>query len=222
MGNVGGWHFWPWWVLANAVGVAVGGVVVLLFWIASSDLGRAVVGWALGGVVVAAMQWLVLRYHLKGFHLWGLITFLVWPMVGSAVSATAFFVWLWFFEGWDRAHHGRESGWLHTVDLGLLVAIGAAVGAMQWLVLQHQLAGGGWLVVASAAAWAASLAVAAFLLSAGCGTSSDPYFNFSGLCMVVYGPVAGWAAGTVAGAVVTGGAVLWLLPLPRPEALKSC
>ena len=104
--------------------------------------------------------------------------------------------------------------WDIAVGLGLLAAIGAAAGLTQWLVLRRQLPGAGWWALASAVAWAVGAVVLLAVAWVVLGVVPDIWMAF------LAAPVAGWAAGTLAGAAVTGVAVFWLLPVPPDRRVR--
>jgi hypothetical protein len=55
-------------------------------------------------------------------------------------------------------------GWAFGVFVGVEFAIGAAVGALQWLVLRPLIRRDGWWIPASAAGWAGAAALVTFVL----------------------------------------------------------
>jgi hypothetical protein len=83
-------------------------------------------------------------------------------------------------------------GWIVVGALG-----GAVTGILQWLVLRAQVSRAGWWVLASTVGW-------------GLGMVGTRAFEV----LAIFGGLVG---GAVLGAV-TGGALVWLLRQPAPEA----
>ena len=92
--------------------------------------------------------------------------------------------------------YGSLLSWVGVVALG-----GAVTGTLQWLVLRGQVSRAGWWVLASTVGWGLGM-TAAIALSRGVGAS-----DFVALGVI----------GAVLGAA-TGGALVWLLRRPAPEA----
>ena len=194
------WRLLPWWVLATTAGFAVGGPM-------ESVLGRSsgmmvVVYVSAGGTAAAALQWLALRRHIANASWWvatgvagGAVAGMIGLVVGVGVGVGTGVV-----EGLaaGRAEgvatgisEGARAGVAAGADIaGVATAIlfGAAVGVVQWLVLQRQIAGSGWWLLACSVGWVVS-----------------------GLSAGVTDSAAGWAVlGTVYG-VITGCVLVWLL-----------
>ncbi len=194
------WRLLPWWVLATAAGFAVGGPM-------ESVLGRSsgmmvVVYVSTGGTAAAVLQWLALRRDIAHAGWWvatgiagGAVAGMIGLVVGIGVGIGTGVV-----EGLaaGRAEgvatgisEGARAGVAAGADIaGVATAIlfGAAVGVVQWLVLQRQIAGSGWWILACSVGWVVS-----------------------GLSAGVTDSAAGWAVlGTVYG-VITGCVLVWLL-----------
>ena len=194
------WRLLPWWVLATAAGFAVGGPM-------ESVLGRSsgmmvVVYVSTGGTAAAALQWLALRRHIAHAGWWiatgiagGVVAGMIGLVVGVGVGVGTGVV-----EGLAAGRAGGVAtgiaeGTRAGIDAGADIAgvatailFGAAVGVVQWLVLQRQIAGSGWLILACSVGWVVS-----------------------GLSAGVTDSAAGWAVlGAVYG-VITGCVLVWLL-----------
>ena len=123
------WRFWLWWVLASTVGWAVGGFGG---WAVVGSLPRGIIGdgtvvVVVGGFVLGALQWLVLRRQVARAGWWVVASIAAMAVVGVLVVA---------------------------LDEGAVVAGGGlVVGVLQWLVLRRQVALAGWWVPASAVGW---------------------------------------------------------------------
>ncbi|GAG16038.1 unnamed protein product, partial [marine sediment metagenome] len=84
--------------------------------------------------------------------------------------------------------------------IGVVALGGAVTGILQWLVLRGQVSRAGWWVLASTVGWGLSMAVMGAFTVVG----ADPALGL---------PVGGAVQGAV-----TGGALVWLLRQPVPEA----
>jgi hypothetical protein len=191
-----GWGFWLQWALASAVGMFVGFSLGFLVTDSIPDvLGRwfgfSVFGIVLG-VAVGILQWFILRRYLSVAGWW---------VLASAVGGLGIFQAGLIF-GFSTFFGPYESlvaflGWIGIASLGWLVT-----GTLQWLVLRGKVSRAGWWVLASTVGWALSATV----------TRTIPWG--------VEPKDALWAlvvAGVVWG-MVTGGALVWLLRQPVPEA----
>ncbi len=199
--SINGRRVWLGWVVASAVGLAVGFAVyfplVLYF---ASDLGTvqrillAAVGGTFFGASLGTAQWLFLRKRSFRPGGWFLAT-LVAGTVGGTLALVA----------GDVA--GNSGGFFFAIAVGGFV-FGALIGTGQWLVLRPKLSQAGWWVLASTVGLAASL---------GTGNSLGEalYYALNG----VLGEVLARVLATLTfGALllipygaVTGFALLWLL-----------
>ncbi|MDE2837739.1 MAG: hypothetical protein OXL97_09595 [Chloroflexota bacterium] len=186
------WLLLPWWMLATAAGFAVGGPI-------ESVLGRSsgmlvVVYVSVGGTAAAALQWLALRRHIAHAGWWvatgiagGVVTGAAGLVLGAAVGFGAGVVESFRAGVGDGARAGFATG-VDAAGVAAAVLFGAAVGVVQWLVLQRQVAGAGWWMLACSVGWVVS-----------------------GLSAGVTDSAAGWAVlGAVYGAI-TGCVLVWLL-----------
>ncbi len=189
-----GWGFWLQWVLASTVGLYVG-LTMAFFLTAFSAVVLGLGDWcenlfsAIGfGIGVGLPQWLVLRRRVSGAGWWVL-----------ASAAGGYGIWQAGFTGYSDSlslSYGSLLGWTGVVALS-----GAVTGTLQWLVLRGQVSRAGWWVLASTVGWGLGM-TAAIAFSRGVGASD-------------FGALGG--TGAVLGAV-TGGALVWLLRQPVPEA----
>ncbi len=198
-GSQVGWGFWLGWVAASTVGMFVGFIAGFL----SLDLIYDVLG-----------DWL--NYNVLGdwfdFLFLGIVPGIVvgvlqWLVLRQRVSGAG-----WWVLASAAAGYGILAGFIgysESLSFGTLlrftgvVALGGAVtGILQWLVLRSQVSRAGWWVLASTVGWALGMAVSrAFPWGA---DDSDALG-----ALVVTGAVLG---------AVTGGALVWLLRQPAPEA----
>ena len=178
--------FWLPWVLANAV--AAGASVAVIWGVIhagwSGSLPEVVVAavWVSGllfaavGAMVGVAQWVVLRRLIAGAGGW-IAASAFGAVVGTAAVGLFLNLLSWAWAPWS-------VGWLATGASG-----GAAVGAVQWVVLRRAVGGAGWWVLASAAAASAG-AIPYYLLTLG----------DDGICRVTAGgTIAGVAYGAITG-----------------------
>jgi hypothetical protein len=187
-------HLWLPWILVNTVATATsmgalratihaglsGNIpepAFVLVWIPG-------LLWAFAGGVVGGGQWLVLRRVLPRSGGW------VWASaVGAAVSVAVMFLAFW-------ASGGATDG-ASALDLGVVGAAGgAALGAVQWLVLRRLVHRAGWWVPANAA---------------GVGVGALLYILLTRGGSSLTGVLAGGCAGGAAYGLVTGTALFCLL-----------
>ena len=178
--------FWLWWVLASAVGGALGYLVAVSVLATLSDgmygaLVDAVVLTMLGAGV-GAMQWLVLRQHIPLTGWWVLASALGGTLA-VAVAAAA------------------PTTGIVLVGYGLL---GTSMGVMQWLVLRQHVPHATWWLLASAVGWAVGPPAAQAI---NCAAALLPELETVGVALL-FGIVA-----AVAGAT-TGIVLLWLMHTP--------
>jgi len=182
-----GWVLWLLWILATTLGWPLGWAMgvwttsVFIAWGPGESTGLPLVvcqtAWgAIWGAVLGAIQWPILRWRIAGAGGW---------VLASAVGWTGGW-WAWFGVG---QHLAGALGW---AMLAVGATGGAAVGALQSLVLRRRARGAGWWVLASSVGWAASW----------------------GVLRIGIWSVVGWlGSGAVAGAI-TGSVLVWLLRQP--------
>ena len=191
------WRLLPWWVLATAAGFAVGGPLESVLGRSSGMMGVVYV--SAGGTAAAALQWLALRRHIAHAGWWiatgiaggvvaGMIGLVVGLVVGVGVGVGTGVV-----EGLAAGRAGGVAtgiaeGTRAGIDAGADIAgvatailFGAAVGVVQWLVLQRQIAGSGWWILACSVGWVVSG------LSAGITDSAAGWAVLG----IVYGAITG-------------------------------
>ena len=194
------WRLLSWWVLTTAAGFAVGGPMEAVLGRSSGMM--VVVYVSAGGTAAAALQWLALRRHIAHADWWvatgiagGAVAGMIGLVVGIGVGIGTGVV-----EGLaaGRAEgvatgisEGARAGVAAGADIaGVATAIlfGAAVGVVQWLVLQRQIAGSGWWILACSVGWVVS-----------------------GLSAGITDSAAGWAVLGIVYGVITGCVLVWLL-----------
>lgn len=130
------WAIWPWWVLLSAVGGGVGFALGLAAAEAASRVfGRPIFEAVLYGILgtsIAVLQWLVLRAHVSQASWWVLASAVGWILVGALADLV------------------EIKGSLVAVWPAI---VGAAIGALQWLVLQKRVHLAGFWIMASALGW---------------------------------------------------------------------
>ena len=189
-GSQAGWGFWLGWVLASTVGWIIGFIIGfgLGLFIVGEDTGINVLSSILGDFIFGAGI---------GFGV-GILQWLVlrrrvsragwWILASTAGLAVA-------WGGGGVLRLGSSAERVAVMALG-----GAVAGILQWLVLRGKVSRAGWWVLASTVGWALSIAVREVLTDPGGG-----------------GIMGNLMPGVVLGAV-TGGALVWLLRQPVPEA----
>ncbi len=155
--------FWLLWVLANAVGWGVGGPVgvelesigdpsgSLTSLSTPSIIMAGYLGVAVGGILTAALQWVVLRGQVRRAARW---------IAASVVAAAAVGVVVFAVGAVDA-----DVGWVLGAG-----SFGTFVGVLQWLMLRRQFTGAGWWILASTAGWVVALPVGGFFGWAALGT----------------------------------------------------
>ena len=182
------WRTGLWWWLTCIAGYALAFPLGFM-------LGDSVMwGWSIGGLIIGALQWLVLRRRVRQAQWWVPFT-LLGVVVGSAAS---------FVMG---------EVVLRAVGLGAAFAslggvIGLGVGVSQWVVLSHWLQRAGWWIWANIAGY--SLGVyGAYLFPS--------IFPRGGI--IYGGPEFGLVIGAVVGAITgVSLAVLFRWPVPWAAA----
>ena len=196
-----GWGFGLVWVFLSAVGWFMGFVMGLLVGFAPIELiGQTPLGVGLAscvtaivlGAVVGIFQWVILRERVPGAGRWvwaSIAGFAVAGGVGGAVVVAGANVY--------------SRSLATVVGTTLIVALGGAVtGMLQRPVLRGQVSRSGWWVLASTMGWGLGMAVSGI----GGYAAGDP------------GELFGWFVGGPVLGAVTGGALVWLLRQPVPEA----
>jgi hypothetical protein len=180
-----GWRLWLAWMLMSTIGVAA---VFVLTSAVAMLVGAVLCGGAedkvpfvpFVGFSFGIMQWLVLRRHIPRAGWWVLTSTAGW-IAGLGVPAVVF-----------KVVEGIAPGAIEpeVFAVAFFVAVGTAVGMLQWLVLRRHAPQAGWWVLASIVGWAA--------LGLIVGKSLDKATDLVALAAV---PPA-----------ITGGALVWLLP----------
>ncbi len=197
-----GWGFGLLWVFLSAMGWSIGFTMGFVAGYAPIELiGHTPLGEGLAfcvhkivlGAVVGILQWVVLRERVPGAGRW------VWASIAGLAVAGGVGVAVIVARGPTRIESLAT-----VVGTTLVVALGGAVtGMLQRPVLRGQVSRSGWWVLASTVGWGLGMAVT------GAGMSALAVGDFCGLM--------GFFGGAVLGAV-TGGALVWLLRQPVPEA----
>jgi len=199
-----GWGFWLGWVLASTMGVVVGSIMVLVIGLLIYGLLEELIGSAGTDILFeSGGPWLVM-----GIMLGIGVGILQWLVLRRRVSGVGWWVLASAAGGYGILQAGFQ-GLSESLSFGALlsftgvVALGGAVtGTLQWLVLRGQVSRAGWWVLASTVGWGLVGAVlGAFPWGVG---DTDAL-----VALVVTGAVLG---------AVTGGALVWLLRQPVPEA----
>lgn len=140
-----GWRLWFLWLIAGGYGwgtaVEVTGLGEMSLQSSPPRIMAGFLGVAFAGILVGALQWLILRKRLTGSG-WWLVT---------NIGAAALFGAIFF---------GIGTG---TTDLGWVAGIyiyGMVAGVLQWLVIKRQIKDAGWWVLASTVGWVAGIPVA--------------------------------------------------------------
>ena len=198
-----GWGFGLLWVFLSAMGWFMGFLGGFLASFAPIELiGQTPLGVGLAscvnaivlGAVVGIFQWVVLRERVPGADRW------IWSsIVGLAVAGGV--VGPLLLVGGGNADFGSLAAVVGYTLVGTLG--GAVTGMLQRPVLRGQVSRSGWWVLASTVGWGLGMAVT------GAGMNALAVGDFCGLM--------GFFGGAVLGAV-TGGALVWLLRQPVPEA----
>lgn len=186
------WAIWPWWVLLTTVGGGVGFALGLAVAEAASRIfGRPIFEAVLYGILgtsVAVLQWLILRAHVTQASRWVLASAVSWISVGALAD---------------------------LVDIKASLAavwpaiIGAALSALQWLVLHKHVHLAGLWIMASALGWVAGWHAAAAMDEVVAVIVSSETVGLAVL-FAVFAAVSG---------AFTGLALIWLLR--RPILKKS-
>jgi hypothetical protein len=189
------------WVLANALGLTLAMMsVAVIDRVGGDDGGLAdglahIIGLALAGVVVGALQWLVLRRLVHGA---------AWGILASSVALPLGFI------------VGFVLGGPPIDFFGSFFLLGILSGITYWLVLRRQAQGAGWYVLASSAGWllggVAALVVAITLGDAVDAAIADETLGF----LAILGLLG--IAGSLVGGTMTGVVLARLLQQPMSGA----
>jgi hypothetical protein len=199
-----GWGFWLQWVLASTVGMFVGHILAFFT--------GALTGFALEFLDpftdFALGPWDPLHNLVGGIGLGIGVGVLQWLVLRRRVSGVGWWVlasvaggYGIFQAGFDgygaslEMSYGSLLGWSGVVALG-----GAVTGTLQWLILRGQVSQAGWWVLASTVGW-------------GLGMTAAIAFSWGGASDFL-----AWGGTAAVLGAVTGGALVWLLRQPLPEA----
>ena len=194
-----GCAFWFLWVLASALGWAVGFPIAdAILTVLGEVVADEVVIFGLLGALPGLLQWLLLRRHLPQAGRWVLASTLAGALIGAVASS------------------------VRVVDpaAGYAVA-GASFGILQWLVLRRHVSHAGWWLLASPVGWAVSVPVVRAADRVGVFGAAERAMRAMALPMsetVVLALLFG-VFGAVYG-VVTGIGMAWLMRKPIPKAIS--
>ena len=157
------------WPLAVLLGFPIGGLAANLAVGAVDDVGPAVTGGLIAGVVAGTAQWLALRDAVT--WLW--------------IAATSLGMGIGLGIGAGLVDYG-----IGRADLMVMGAVtGLATGALQaWVLARHGLAGALWWAVANPPAWALAWLVSSYVISA---NIDERFTNFGASGCVVFALVTG-------------------------------
>jgi hypothetical protein len=191
-GSQVGWSFWLLWVVASTVGLYVGWVlafVIIAFYSVVFGLDYCDACDGLAFVIGIGIGIGVAQWLVLRRRVSGA----GWWVLASAVGGYGIMQ-----AGFTGYSESVEMSFVSLLGLTGVVALsGAVTGTLQWLILRGQVSQAGWWVLASTVGWGLAIA-----LSRGVGANDF---------------VAVGVVGAVLGAV-TGGALVWLLRQPVPEA----
>ena len=184
------WRLLLWWVLATAIGFSIGGPIEAVLGRSSGMI--VVVYVSVGGTGAAALQWLALRRYVSQAGWWvvtGIVGGVAAGAIGVAVGVSAG-VTTGVIEGLaEGAARGMEAGidaGMDAAGVTMAVLFGAAVGVVQWLVLQRHVEGSGWWMLACGVGWVVSgLAAGITDTAAGWTVLGAVYGAITGCVLVV-------------------------------------
>jgi len=197
----GGRNFLFQWVLASVLGLTFAMMsVAVIDRVGGDDGGLAdglahIIGLALAGVVVGALQWLVLRRLLHGA---------AWGTLASSVALPLGFI------------VGFVLGGPPIDFFGSFFLLGILSGITYWLALRRQAQGAGWYVLASSAGWLLG-GVAALVIAITLGDALGAAIPDETLGFLAILALLGIAGGLVGG-TMTGVALARLLQQPMSGA----
>jgi len=136
-----GWRVWFLWLMACSIGWGEG---VYLGWFSSDEpktlasippvMLAGYMGVVAGGMLIGALQWLVLRWHINQAIRW----------VGANAVGVVLIGGVIFGVGTIDP----DAGWLIGVSL-----VGVVLGILQWAVIRKHIPRAGWWVLASSLGW---------------------------------------------------------------------
>ena len=219
------WGLWSRWVVANAVGEALGlgttALVGLALFAAYGEatgtlatlavaLAAILAGTAVEGVMVGTAQWLVLRRPLPG---------IAWGVWAGATAAGAGVAWTLGMLPSTLLALGQEPGEATATEPSALavyalaflmgLVLGPILGCAQWLVLRRHLPRAGLWMPAHALAWAFGMVLVFAVVSAVVDRGLGP----GTIALAILGLAA---TGAVVGGVHGLALVRLLDRLPRP------
>ena len=216
-GSQAGWGIWLGWIAASTVGMFVGFIasffaIVFIAMLTELVPGLGDVDWlgdlvfGIGlGVGVGVLQWVVLWIFLELQSVGIGAGELKWSVLWQQVSRAGW----WVLASVAACYGIINSGFIFISEpfrfdplriIGVVALGGAVAGILQWLVLRGKVSRAGWWVLASTVGWALGVTVAGAIPWGG---------DAELLQLVMVAAVMG---------VVTGGALVWLLRHPVPEA----
>jgi hypothetical protein len=223
-----GWRLWIWWVLATALGGALGLIMArvlpyLASYIFHVDVGigrrfeivvitEVVPLWATVGMA----QWLFLRRYVHKLALW---------IPATALGVVVFLVALWAaYSTWawarDLLETLDENYSEKIVPMSLIGSLfGLCLGLLQWLVLARRISNGVWWVLVSALSWAIALVVGGGISEAIIERGRENWYQPLGALegLVDTGGIKPGILMITIYAAITGFALVWLLQQQLPE-----
>ena len=222
-----GRRLWLWWILAStvvlAVGVTVGGVVIIFGAVVSNLLG-AVGGVAVVGAVVGSslgiVQWLLLRRQVSRSG-WWILASAAGGAVGFALAVAVLIILDLVGSDWFSISVDPDD--LGAIGLVIVIAIVASYGIPQSLVLRRRVPRSGSWILASAAGPAVIYLVlfdlTLFVLDRlEVFPPEYSYRSGTGVNVAVFVGVVGAVLGY---GVITGRVLVWLLRPPEEAELRA-
>lgn len=144
------WSFLPFWVVANAIGYSVGGIVsAFVTDYVIGDFG-VLLSFGVMSIAIALMQWLAIRRQIIGMG-WLLATWVGGTVGGSLSSWASFQLAITYGDAADLLA-------IYTCLRGL------ATGLAQWTVLRQNFKRSEWWIVATTASWYISVTIGTLLM----------------------------------------------------------